>query len=187
MPQVKNYTKEIEKLEVFDSAIESEAPILKAQNLERQKETAIADEIKRTEVIDKAAIDKAERRRTESEDFSQSDSDAFFPGREQREEIEKGLVLDGIEVPTNDDGSINLDELQKKKDQELKKKKVLALKMNLLKRPKKKPVVQRVQTTPAPKRVARTRNSNGTISVQNPTINLKSKGGGNGLDLNLNR
>ena len=118
MAEITKSLKEIEKLEVFDSDIQSEAPVLKAQNLERQKETAIADEIKRTQAIDKAAIDSAERRRTESEDFSQSDSDAFFPGREEPEQIDKGLVLDGIEVPTNDDGSINLDELQKKKDQE---------------------------------------------------------------------
>ena len=61
------------------------------------------------------------------------------------------------------------------------KKKNEALNTRVLKA-QKKVVQNNIRTTAQQSRVVRTRNSNGTISVQNPTIDLKPKGAGNGKD-----
>mgnify|MGYP003653386816 CR=1 FL=1 len=73
------------------------------------------------------------------------------------------------------------DPVDKERDTVIDKKKNEALNKRVLKT-QKKVVQNNIRTNAQQSRVVRTRNSNGTISVQNPTIDLKPKGGGNGID-----
>ena len=155
MPEVKKVIQEIEKVKVLDRAERpSEAPILSAVNLERQKNTALdnafAYEINAAETL-------------KAKEFSQSQQAAVDIAREKASDLAK---------------------LEKIREKEIAKKKKIALEMNILKTaPKKKPVQNQIKATVQAKTVVRTRNSNGTMTVQNPKIDLKPKGAGNGMKL----
>ena len=71
------------------------------------------------------------------------------------------------------------DPIDKKREEAIKAKKKLVLNKRVL--PKKK-AVQTPRIANANNRVVRQRNSNGTITVQAPKIDLKPKGGGSGIN-----
>lgn len=155
MPEVKRVIQEIEKVKVLDRAERpSEAPILSSVNLERQKETALDNAFDYE--LNVAEVLKAK-------EFSQSQQAAVDIAREKASDLAR---------------------LEKERDKMIAKKKELALKMNVMKTaPKKKPVQNQIKATVQAKTVVRTRNSNGTMTVQNPKIDLKPKGAGSGMKL----
>ena len=155
MPEVKKVIQEIEKVKVLDRAERpSEAPILSAVNLERQKDTALDNAF---------AYDINAAATLKQKEFSQSEQAAVDIAREKASDLAR---------------------LEKERDKAIQKKKELALKMNIMKTaPKKKPVQNQIKSTVQAKTVVRTRNSNGTMTVQNPKIDLKPKGAGNGMKL----
>lgn len=155
MPEVKKVIQEIEKVKVLDRAERpSEAPILSAVNLERQKDTALDNAVS-------YELNVAEQ--LKAKEFSQSEQAAVDIAREKSSDLAK---------------------LEKERDKAIAKKKELALKMNVLKAaPKKRPVQNTIKQTVQAKTVVRTRNSNGTMTVQNPKIDLKPKGAGSGMKL----
>lgn len=155
MPEVKRVIQEIEKVKVLDRAeFPAESPIISNVNLERQKNTALDNSVAYD--LDRVAILKDDQ-------FNYADQAAVDIAREKASDLAR---------------------LEKERDKAIAKKKELALKMNVLKAaPKKRPVQNTIKQTVQAKTVVRTRNSNGTMTVQNPKIDLKPKGAGSGMKL----
>lgn len=154
-----------------DKSKKAEAPIISNEKLESQKKTAISDQIEF--VIDK------EKRIKDQIPVEYLDKDS---GQRLEESFEEARREEEIRKEFENDQRLKE---SIKKDQEAKRKEELT-KKNAYLQPKKKNLVDQgafkgsknVQTNQ--RQVNRTRNSNGTISVVMPKLDLSPKGNGTG-------